>query len=231
MKKGKILLYAFLFFLGAAIIGILLMWLPKLWEFDGTPDGWLGYWGGVIGALFGVIGAYLVMNKQLEMERSKEKNYSLEKERPYFFIEPSDPTHLNFYFYNGNNSLVTDLNVFVKVNNGLNEVRPEYIKYAAGHCKSNVVYSFEDKCGVFIEEGVILRGKTLLGENFIFIYGTFPNGKSYNGCGFIYNPKSKSRIVMYFGEDMDSKEFENLLDLVENTEVSPETVFTSFKKL
>ena len=77
MKKEKILLYAFLFFLGAAIIGTLLMWLPKLWKFDGSSDGWLGYWGGVIGALFGVIGAYLVMNEQIKYEEEQKK---LEKE-------------------------------------------------------------------------------------------------------------------------------------------------------
>ncbi|MFR2421067.1 MAG: hypothetical protein ACLS7V_02385 [Enterococcus durans] len=198
--------------LGIGLIGILLVSVPRIRGVEGTPDGWLGYWGGVTGALLGVIGANFVMNKQLEKEKIKEKNYLIEKERPYFFIEPSDEVHLNFYFYNRNNSLVTDLNVFIK------EKSEKYIKYSLGHCKSNETYSFEDKEGLLIGQGLMLYGKTLLEENFIFIYGTFSSGKSYNGGGFVYDPIKKKKISKYFGEDIEQKEFEELLKLFNSTD-------------
>ncbi|MFP3931307.1 hypothetical protein U8V08_10270, partial [Enterococcus faecium] len=145
MKKGKILLYAFLFFLGAAIIGTLLMCLPKLWEFDGTPDGWLGYWGGVIGALFGVIGAYLVMNEQIKYDKEQKK---LEKEpviipgsseKEKFDLEPgkeisSDPsyfheirhfTNLSIPLINGGTTPIFDIEYYYEFDNE-DELAKEY---------------------------------------------------------------------------------------------------------
>ncbi len=145
MKKEKILLYAFLFFLGAAIIGTLLMWLPKLWKFDGSSDGWLGYWGGVIGALFGVIGAYLVMNEQIKYEEEQKKLEkeplivpgSSEKETfdlvpgkelasdPNYFHEIRHFTNLSIPLINGGATPIFDIEYYYEFNNE-DELAEEY---------------------------------------------------------------------------------------------------------
>lgn len=55
------------------IFGVLIMWIPKLKILGGSSDGWLGYWGGIIGSMVGVLGAYSIMNKQLDEERVARK--------------------------------------------------------------------------------------------------------------------------------------------------------------
>lgn len=63
-----ILSMVFMFSFGAILLSI-----PRVWNFEGSPDGWLGYWGGIIGAFFGVVGAYFVMSEQLKREEKERK--------------------------------------------------------------------------------------------------------------------------------------------------------------
>ncbi|MEI5989002.1 hypothetical protein A5881_000489 [Enterococcus termitis] len=55
------------------IFALLIMLIPELAIISGTPDGWLGYWGGIIGSSLGVFGAYLVMKNQLDFEKKETK--------------------------------------------------------------------------------------------------------------------------------------------------------------
>lgn len=55
------------------LFGVLIMWLPKMKILGGSSDGWLGYWGGIIGSMVGVLGAYSIMNKQLNEEKNTRK--------------------------------------------------------------------------------------------------------------------------------------------------------------
>lgn len=69
MKKY---LVAFCLLIFTFLFGAILMSVPRIWTFEGSPDGWLGYWGGITGAFLGVVGAYFVMNEQLQQEKNKE---------------------------------------------------------------------------------------------------------------------------------------------------------------
>lgn len=70
-KNSLILLAAFVL---AGIFGVGLMKFERIGDFDGSPDGWLGYWGGLIGSFLGVIGAMLVFKNQLEEDKKNRKN-------------------------------------------------------------------------------------------------------------------------------------------------------------
>lgn len=72
MKK-KIIYFVLivLVILGTSLAVQVMMSLPRLWNYAGSPDSWLGFWGSLIGACLGVGGAYYVMNAQRESERNQ----------------------------------------------------------------------------------------------------------------------------------------------------------------
>ncbi|MFQ6322925.1 putative phage abortive infection protein [Lactococcus garvieae] len=69
MKKK--IIYFVLIVLGTSLAVQVMMSLPRLWNYAGSPDSWLGFWGSLIGACLGVGGAYYVMNAQRESERNQ----------------------------------------------------------------------------------------------------------------------------------------------------------------
>lgn len=62
--------------LSSLFLGIILN-IPRLSFIGGTEEGWMEYWGGILGSLFGVLGAYLVMKTQIDTEKKeREKELS-----------------------------------------------------------------------------------------------------------------------------------------------------------
>lgn len=59
-----------------------MMSLPRLWNYAGSPDSWLGFWGSLLGSLLGVIGAYLVMSVQLQLD--KKQHYEEKIDNTFF---------------------------------------------------------------------------------------------------------------------------------------------------
>ena len=46
-------------------------------HFEGTPDGWLSYWGGIFGSGIGVIGALVVLREQINFEKVDNTFFNL----------------------------------------------------------------------------------------------------------------------------------------------------------
>lgn len=74
MKKViSVLVFVIGIIITTLFVGIMLS-IEKLPFIGGSPEGWLGYWGGLIGAALGTIGAYLVMRYQLKEEKEERKS-------------------------------------------------------------------------------------------------------------------------------------------------------------
>lgn len=59
-----------------------MMSLPRLWNYAGSPDSWVGFWGSLLGSLLGIIGAYLVMSVQLQSD--KKQHYEEKIDNTFF---------------------------------------------------------------------------------------------------------------------------------------------------
>ncbi|MCT3021076.1 hypothetical protein EFN43_08395 [Pediococcus pentosaceus] len=53
------------------------------WFAESSNDGWLGFWGGFLGALISTIGVYKSVEKQIVMERAID----IENARPHLFVK------------------------------------------------------------------------------------------------------------------------------------------------
>lgn len=72
-----VLLVISLMILISGIFGISLMAHSRWAHFEGTPDGWLSYWGGIFGSGIGVIGALLVLREQINFEKVDNTFFNL----------------------------------------------------------------------------------------------------------------------------------------------------------
>ncbi|URZ86806.1 hypothetical protein [Floricoccus penangensis] len=79
----------------ALIVGIM-MKIPKLPFIGGDEDGWMGFWGGILGSLFGVLGAYLVMVTQINVEKSLKE----EENNPILILGKGDYVRLKNEYNN-----------------------------------------------------------------------------------------------------------------------------------
>ena len=61
----------------SGIFGVLLMSNNRQLDFDGSPDGWLSYWGGIFGSGIGVIGALIVLREQINFEKVDNTFFNL----------------------------------------------------------------------------------------------------------------------------------------------------------
>ena len=209
MKYRNLILLIGIFFGVTFIVGWIIT--NKTSILGGSTDGWLGYYGGIIGSILGVLGAYFIMKEQISEEKHKYEMQNIENERPYFFIEEMDNKNLEFYFYNKNNSILKEVNLIVKENT------QEYIKFPLGHCKSDKICHFTDENGILDEESVIFSGKTLYEEVFVFIYSNLLSEKICNDCAFIYDPMKKKKMYTYLGE-IKPEIFEQVINIIENAE-------------
>ena len=80
MKK-KIIFFGLIILIGTLLVPCMLS-LPRLWNYEGSPDSWVGFWGSLLGSLLGVIGAYLVMSVQLQSD--KKQHYEEKMDNTFF---------------------------------------------------------------------------------------------------------------------------------------------------
>lgn len=80
MKKK--IIYFVLIVLIISLLVPIMMSFPRFWNYAGSPDSWVGFWGSLSGSLLGVGGAYYVMSIQ---RQSDKKQYYEEKTDNTFF--------------------------------------------------------------------------------------------------------------------------------------------------
>lgn len=93
----------------------------------GSDDGWLGFWGGYLGAIIGVAGALMAIQLQLSYEKKRFKKEStsrdkeLEEEKKARKSEQVDNTFFNLLllFNDQKNTLLKDINHFEKLINSI----------------------------------------------------------------------------------------------------------------
>lgn len=190
MKKK--IIYFVLIVLIISLLVPVMMSLPRFWNYAGSPDSWISFWGSLLGSLLGVIGAYFVMNTQLQSDKKIALLKEKKDERPYFFISTLSKDKINFEFYNANHSLLNYINIYVFYND-----YDDCLEYPLGHVKANAV----KEINIFTKQSkpdiVVITAQTLLGESILYIYG------SRNDVGitntFVYN--NKKVIEVYTGPD------------------------------
>lgn len=101
-----------------------------------AEEGWLGFWGGIIGSAIGVLGAFLVLNEQIKEERKQNEQHQIDntffnllsmhseqinnlKEKNKFGkiyseletnLQSAMTTSLSIYIYNKKKDIVLELN-------------------------------------------------------------------------------------------------------------------------
>jgi hypothetical protein len=199
MKKK--IIYFVLIVLIISLLVPVMMSFPRFWNYAGSPDSWVGFWGSLLGSLLGVIGAYLVMSIQLQSDKESTRLKEAKDERPYFFINALSKNIINFEFYNANHSLLNYVEVRTFYNNSCTQA-----KHSFGHIKANTTTGTEFHGRENKPDIIVINAQTLLGENILYIYG------SRNGVGitntFIYNKKKV--IEVYTGPD-DYHQFNDII--------------------
>lgn len=202
------------------VIGMILCITKLLIHYEVKGE-WLGYYGSIIGAVFGVFGAYFIMRIQLNEEHEKNDKQNRENERPYFFIKPLDEgkNSFSFYFYNKKNSIIKNVCIVIKENKIIEE-GIEYKKYSIGECKSDKACIVKYDDNLFLDnEYCILYGETLFEESFLFCHGKMFGTRKYDGCSFIYDSEKNKKIYQYTGSSIEQKEFQQLLENIEGIEL------------
>lgn len=199
MKK-KIIYFGLIILVGTLLIPCI-MSLPRLWNYEGSPDSWVGFWGSLLGSLLGVIGAYLVMSAQLQSDKEIAFQHEKKNERPYFFINSLSEDKITFEFYNANHSLLNYMEVHVFYN-----ISRKELKYSLGHNKASTVREVE----IFTEQVkpdiIVITAQTLLGESILFIYGNRNDVGITNTL--VYDDKKV--IEVYTGPD-DYHQFNDII--------------------
>lgn len=72
MDKYRKLLKNRYLLLGIFVLELILLIILTLIKYE-VSDGWLGFWGGVIGSIVGVVGAILILNFQMAEERKQSR--------------------------------------------------------------------------------------------------------------------------------------------------------------
>lgn len=199
MKK-KIIYFGLIILIGTLLIPCI-MSLPRLWNYEGSSDSWVGFWGSLLGSLLGVIGAYLVMSAQLQSDKEIAFQHEKKNERPYFFINSLSEDKITFEFYNANHSLLNYMEVHVFYN-----ISRKELKYSLGHNKAGIVREVE----IFTEQVkpdiIAITAQTLLGESILFIYGNRNDVGITNTL--VYDDKKV--IEVYTGPD-DYHQFNDII--------------------
>ena len=76
-SKFKTFIYLAIVLIVVGFVGFILMRFPRFFYFEGSPDGWLSYWGGIFGSVIGVIGALIVLREQINIEKIDNTFFNL----------------------------------------------------------------------------------------------------------------------------------------------------------
>lgn len=198
--KNKIIHFVFIILIISLLV-LVTMSFPRFWNYAGSPDSWVGFWGSLLGSLLGVVGAYFVMNTQLQSDKKTAILNEKKNERPYFFINSLSEDKITFEFYNANHSLLNYMEVHVFYN-----ISRKELKYSLGHNKAGIVREVE----IFTEQVkpdiIAITAQTLLGESILFIYGNRNDVGITNTL--VYDDKKV--IEVYTGPD-DYHQFNDII--------------------
>lgn len=198
--KNKIIHFVFIILIISLLV-LVTMSFPRFWNYAGSPDSWVGFWGSLLGSLLGVVGAYFVMNTQLQSDKKTAILNEKKNERPYFFINSLSEDKITFEFYNANHSLLNYMEVHVFYN-----ISRKELKYSLGHNKAGIVREVK----IFTEQVkpdiIAITAQTLLGESILFIYGNRNDVGITNTL--VYDDKKV--IEVYTGPD-DYHQFNDII--------------------
>lgn len=137
----------------SAFLGVIIMSIPRLWVFSGSEDGWLSYWGGIVGAVLGVVGAFSVMRMQINQElndkkKEKEAKVVLSNTRimkgakliESYFDKNIQEIHRGVPLINVGTTPITNINYLFKIIN-FEEATSDYL---AGGEETRVVDGFNE---------------------------------------------------------------------------------------
>lgn len=134
--------------LGIIVIGIIFIVIPfctqKVINVDsnqqGTNDGWLGFWGGYLGSIIGVLGAILIVQIQIAEERENKKNENI------------DNTFFNLLsMYNQQKNMLIETKVFDEIYLDFSEKLKGQLK------KEGVNYFYKNKDMIIKQLEILVR--------------------------------------------------------------------------
>lgn len=109
--------------------GLILAIITSLLAGFKADEGWLGYWGGILGSAIGVISAVLILKEQIKSDQSSLEA-QLENERQQNKNQQIDNTFFNLLSMH--NEQITNLKekgLFDKINNSFKERLKAYMEY------------------------------------------------------------------------------------------------------
>ncbi|WP_161840992.1 hypothetical protein [Candidatus Enterococcus huntleyi] len=194
----KILFILFISLMLVALFIGIIMKIPRLPFIGGSEDGWFGFWGGILGSLMGVIGAYFVMKEQLNVEKKEQEK----KLRPIITLGKGHYTTLT------EELLETELLKIPIINGGQTPIFNITLKYD---------FINEELLTQDTNEKIELNGDWFtIGSNMIFAKShemaylpvLMPGEHSVIACSSIV-----SEIFFYCMKDIKKSEYRNIKDL------------------
>ena len=61
----------------SGMFGLVLTSCERWYQFEGSPDGWLSYWGGILGSSIGVFGSLFILREQMKVEKVDNTFFNL----------------------------------------------------------------------------------------------------------------------------------------------------------
>lgn len=198
----------------------------------GSNDGWLGFWGGYLGATIAIVGVYWQATRQSKLSQKQldnEKENQYRQARPFFILtrekgpDKEENSGKPFYCYineegysNGENC--TDYSHYLVINNVSNKDM-----YAVKVIVTNDLASCSDTDQNFISEFENFKSANVLTKNTDYekaisigqisskekVYLKFPNTQSINQIWIWYITEIRESVKLYFYHDPNDKNKEN----------------------
>lgn len=160
---------------GIALVGLILIPLFIQWLINadttnkGSDDGWLGFWGGYLGAIIGVAGALMAIQLQLSYEKKRFKKESasrdkeLEEEKKLRKSDQVDNT-----FFNLLNLFISQQNYLISEKNPDRDLFEDMLKNIkknsmVAYLKQGLYYFYNNKSDVlFLLDNVLKASETYI---------------------------------------------------------------------
>lgn len=171
-----------------------------------ADDGWLGYWGGILGSAIGVISAVLILKEQIKNDQSSLEA-QLDNERQQNKNQQVDNTFFNLLSMH--NEQITNLkekDLFDKINNSFEKRLKEYMEYEGE---------------TFLKDNfAIVKSASISIKNAYEEYLLEHEGDLNEGHSKIYEEKWKNRHEHFsFSGYIESKEVDTFCSMGEATEI------------